>query len=390
MNAIGTSSILVLDDKPDDRQLLATVLGHAGYGVREASTGEQALALARAELPDLIITDILMPSMNGYEFVRRLRAEPDIGGTSVVFWTANYREAEVRRLANACGVSRFLEKPSDPETIVSTVGDVLGSVRTLPEPLVRDEFDREQLRVVNDKLVEKVSELESGNAERRSLIAQLVNAHEEERERIAEELHDDSIQVVATLGMRLDLLARRVTDPELASALERLKEDVALAVDRLRRLMFDLKPVELEREGLAAALELYMERAAGEESLAYELVDRTGHQPSEPTLTLLYAAGREALANVRKHADASHVSVLLEQQGDGFSLAVRDDGKGFSPADGMRVRSGHLGLPAMRERVEMAGGSLRLESRPGAGATLEVRLPDTAPEPEAVAAARAP
>jgi CheY-like chemotaxis protein len=177
------SSILVLDDRGPDRELLATVLGHAGYSVREASTGDEALALVHAAAPDLVITDIVMPGMNGYEFVRRLRSHPDTAAIPVAFCTANYEKEEVRRLAASCGVSHFIAKPSDPETIVRTVGEVLGSPRTLPGPMVRDEFDREQLRLLNDKLVEKVDELESAHAERRKLVGQLINAHEEERKR---------------------------------------------------------------------------------------------------------------------------------------------------------------------------------------------------------------
>ena len=126
------NSILVLDDRSDDRELLTTLLGHAGYSVRGASTGEEALGLARAERPDLVITDILMPKMNGYEFVRRLRSDPDTEAIPVVFCTANYEEGEVRQLAAACGVSHFIPKPCDPETVVSTVAEALGSPRARP------------------------------------------------------------------------------------------------------------------------------------------------------------------------------------------------------------------------------------------------------------------
>jgi signal transduction histidine kinase len=370
------NSVLVLDDRPADRELLATLLGHAGYDVREASTGEEALALARAERPDLIVTDILMPSMNGFEFVRRLRSDPHTNAIRVVFCTANYVEGEVKKLANACGVSHFISKPSDPESIVSTVGDALGSTRTLPRPLAGKDFDREELHLLNDKLVEKVGELEVANAERRKLIAQLVKAHEDERKRIAGELHDDTIQAMLALGMRLDMLGQRTIEPEIASALERLRTEAALAVDRLRRLLSDLQPVELDTQGLATGLEVCLEQAQETDGLTHGFVDRTTREPGEATRTLLYRAGREALANVRKHADASRVEVLLDERGEGYSLIVRDDGKGFDPDQGLRVRPGHLGLPAMRERVEMAGGRFTVTSRSGTGAALEVWLPD--------------
>jgi signal transduction histidine kinase len=374
------SSILVLDDRPADRELLATLLGHAGYDVREASTGDEAIGLVRAERPDLVISDILMPSMNGFEFVRRLRSDPDTNAIPVVFCTANYIEGEVRKLAAACGVSHFILKPSDPETIVSTVGDVLGSTRTLPRPVADEEFDREQLSLLNDKLVEKVGELEMANAERRKLIGQLVKAHEDERKRIAEELHDDAIQAVVALGMRLETLARRSIQPEIASTLAGLRREAGLAVQSLRRLLIDLQPLELDSQGLATALEVCLEQAQEIDGLTHGFVDRTTREPSEAIRTLLYRAGREALANVLKHADATRVEVLLDERGDGYSLVVRDDGKGFDPEQGLRVRPGHLGLPAMRERVEMAGGWLTVTSRSGTGAALEIWLPKLDPE----------
>jgi signal transduction histidine kinase len=348
--------------------------------VRDAATGAEALVLAQAERPDLIITDILMPAMNGFEFVRLLRSDPPTETIPVIFCTANYLEDEVRKLAAASGVSHFISKPSDPEVIVSTVGEVLGSTRTLPKPVATKEFDREQLSLLNDKLVEKVDELEMANAERRKLIGQLVKAHEDERKRIAEELHDDTIQAVVALGMRLEMLAQRATQPEIASALEGLQKEAGLAVERLRRLLFDLQPLELDSQGLATALEVCLEQAQEKHGLVPGLVDRTTREPSEATRKLLYRAGREALANVSKHADASRVEVVLDEHEGGYSLVVRDDGKGFDPEQGLRVRPGHLGLPAMRERVEMAGGRLTVTSRSGTGAALEIWLPELEPE----------
>lgn len=370
------NSILVLDDNALDRELVATLLGLAGYSVREASTGDAALDLVRAEPPDLVIADIVMPAMNGYEFVRRLRSHPETAAIPVVFCTANYGRAEVRGLAAACGVAHFITKPADPETIVETVGEVLGSPRALPGPLIRDEFDREQLRLLNDKLVEKVGELESAHAERRKLVGQLINAHEEERQRIVENLHDDPVQAVVALRMRLEMLVARTADPVLARELDRLREDAAAAAERLRRLLFEIQPLQLETSGVAVALRLSLEQASAETGLAYRLDDRTTRPPTRAVQTLLGRVGREALANVRKHAHASRVDVQLDSDADGFSLMVRDDGNGFDAAQGLRVRPGHLGLPAIREQIEVTGGRLSVTSQSGAGTALHVWLPD--------------
>ena len=164
------TSILLLDDRQDNRDLLSTVLGYAGYTVLQASTGQTALDLARSERPELIITDIVMPVMNGYEFVRELRSDPVVGNTPVVFSTASYAEGETRQLADACGVSHFLVKPCEPETIVRVVGEALGSTHELmATPVSGQQFDRQMLRALNEKLVEKVKELEAVNVEQGQL-----------------------------------------------------------------------------------------------------------------------------------------------------------------------------------------------------------------------------
>lgn len=119
-----------------------------------------------------------------------------------------------------------------------------------------------------------------------------------------------------------------------------------------------------------------LEEASAEDGLAFELVDRTSRPHSQAVRALLYRVGREALANVRHHAGASRVEMQLEDDDDGFALEVRDDGRGFDPDQGLRVRRGHLGLPAMRERVEITGGRLTVDSRPGSGTALRVWVPD--------------
>ena len=235
------------------------------------------------------------------------------------------------------------------------------------------EFDREQLRVLNEKLVQKIGELETTNDERRKLIAQLITVHEEERRSIAEEIHDDSIQAIHAIGMRLDVLMQEGRWSRLPLA--QLRDMVTEAVVGLRRLLIDLPPLDLGSLGLANALAVYLEQAREEDGLPYHLENALEHEPAEPARTLLYRAAREALTNARKHARASRIDVLLKGHDGGVVVKVRDDGRGFTPDQALRVRPGHLGLPVLRERVEMAGGSLRLDSRPGAGSEVEVWLP---------------
>src|SRR5918912_3656471 len=102
------ATILIVDDRPANREFLAALLGYGGHRLLEAADGAEGLAVARAERPDLVIADILMPTMDGYEFVRRLPADPAVAGTRVVFYTAHYHEPEARKLAADCGVSAVL------------------------------------------------------------------------------------------------------------------------------------------------------------------------------------------------------------------------------------------------------------------------------------------
>jgi CheY-like chemotaxis protein len=105
------AKILVVDDNVSNRKLVLALLRYEGHDTAEAVDGGDGLAAARVCRPDLVISDILMPSMDGYEFVRQLRADPDLASTSVIFYTAHYHELEAYKLAEACSVARVLVKP---------------------------------------------------------------------------------------------------------------------------------------------------------------------------------------------------------------------------------------------------------------------------------------
>jgi len=163
------ATILLVDNNPTDRRLYITLLGNFGHRLLEAGDGVQALELARQELPDLIITDILMPNMDGFTFVRRLRAEPLLMGVPVIFHTANYDVSEIHRLARASGIQHILRKPAEPQEILRAVNESLKQP-TIPARLPQTgQLQREHLQLLADKLYQKVSELEKANDRLRSL-----------------------------------------------------------------------------------------------------------------------------------------------------------------------------------------------------------------------------
>jgi diguanylate cyclase (GGDEF)-like protein len=162
-------TIIVVDTNPADRRVYITLLGNFGHRLLEAEDGLQALELARKELPDLIITDILMPNMDGFTLVRRLRAEPLLMGIPVIFQTSNYDETEIHKLARASGVTHILRKPAEPQAILRAVNDSLKNP-TIPSRLPQTgQLQREHLQLLADKLYEKVSELEDANERLRNL-----------------------------------------------------------------------------------------------------------------------------------------------------------------------------------------------------------------------------
>ena len=120
------ATVLVVDDRAINRKLLSSLLGYAGHRIVEAADGREALALARAERPGLVISDILMPEMDGIELVRRLRADPELAATPVLFYTATYRHAEAEELSRDLGLRGVLSKPSAPAIILAAVDDALG------------------------------------------------------------------------------------------------------------------------------------------------------------------------------------------------------------------------------------------------------------------------
>ncbi|TMK53907.1 MAG: response regulator [Actinobacteria bacterium] len=155
------ATILVVDDRPGNRRLLATVLGERGHVVIEAGDGAQGLAMTRDQLPDLVITDILMPVMDGYEMVRELRRDPLLASTRVIFHSANYLQDEVRRLAATSGVNYVLEKSGDPHLVISVVEEALATDAPGPAPGPDEEVPREHLRALSAKLAQRVLELET-------------------------------------------------------------------------------------------------------------------------------------------------------------------------------------------------------------------------------------
>src|ERR1041384_4479789 len=155
------AKILVVDDNEINREYLVTLLGYAGHRVLEASDGVEGLLMVQDSFPDLVITDIIMPTIDGFEFVKRLRSDPDIAATPVVFCTGTYRAREASLLAKPCGVHHILTKPVEPRDVLKVVGEVLGHPESHPLLPGAEEVGAEDLGLITDAFRKSVEERES-------------------------------------------------------------------------------------------------------------------------------------------------------------------------------------------------------------------------------------
>jgi len=255
--------------------------------------------------------------------------------------------------------------------------------------LVRDEkgeawiegalVDITEEKLLDIELRATLNSLRRADAERRRLLTHLVKAKEEERHRVASDIHDDSVQVMTAVAIDLERFARNAADPDKRRALEELEARVRDAVGRLRTMVFELRPPTLDQEGVLSALGLYLEEFSIDTGIRYELVSHLDAEPSRATRVVLYRIAQEALTNVRKHSAATRVGVSLEPRESGIAMLVTDDGQGFDVSSDDLVAPGHIGLSEMRERAEISGGRFDIRSEVGRGTTVDVWIPELSP-----------
>jgi signal transduction histidine kinase len=212
----------------------------------------------------------------------------------------------------------------------------------------------------------------------------LVNAQEGERQRIARELHDDTGQRLTALGLGLAAVEGRLAEEDTAGGLElvrNLRGVTDAAMVELRNIMANLRPAQLDELGLGPTLRWYVSEYAGRypDKEVHLAADRLTRRLPQQYETVLFRVAQEALTNVARHAQASHITVTLAQRPGAICLEIEDDGLGFDAARLLAAsapdRPTGWGLTGMRERVMLAGGRFDVISEPGRGATVRVELP---------------
>jgi signal transduction histidine kinase len=250
--------------------------------------------------------------------------------------------------------------------------------------LIREvETNAAQLRERGTALQLALVHLEKAEAERKRLLDRTMRGAEQERTRIAAELHDGPIQRLTPIGYpheEASLTPGRGDDRRARTLMAAVQRGLRGEVDQLRGLMATLRPPVLDERGLTLALADELDSFERRTGIACTLKSEHDTRLEPEIETVLYRVVQEALTNVAKHARARKVSVSLGADDDRVDMQVQDDGVGFDAeeASGM-VGNGHFGLAGMRERVELAAGTYHLRSTPGSGTLIHVRVPRRVP-----------
>lgn len=225
-------------------------------------------------------------------------------------------------------------------------------------------------------------EVRTGREQLKNLSRKLVDGQEKERLKVARELHDEAGQLLSSLTIGLRLLEHEAGRPEaVLTHVAELRKITQAAQEGLHRLASDLRPAALDQLGLVPALgqlAAKVQRRDGREGpeIRLETVGFDGRRVSPEVEIAFFRIAQEGLTNALKHSCARHVSLVLARKNSRIVLVMEDDGRGFDvEAAG---KSDRLGLPGIRERAEMLGGTLVIESSPASGTTLVVEVPDVA------------
>lgn len=351
--------ILVVDDTLDSLQLLTDLLQTQGYEVRPADSGELALRAASASPPDLILLDITMPGMDGFDVCQRLKAQLRTRDIPVIFVSAITAMADKVR-GFELGAVDFVTKPFQQEELLARVSTHL-------------ELNRLRHRLEN-MVVENTRQLRESRDMLREISMRREHAREEERRHVAREIHDELGQMLGGLRMRLSTLMLQAPpgSDQLSSQLQDLMGLADQTIRVVRDVVSQLRTPVLDA-GIVPGLEWLINDFQRNTGLIARLtLSSENIDLPDDIATALFRIAQESLTNVSRYAQAQRVDITLDLLATECRMEVRDDGRGFDP-DAVQKKA--FGLEGMRERCHMLGGRLDISSPPGQGTRIQVRLP---------------
>ena len=342
------STVLIVDDNAASRDTLEAILASENYNLQMAEDGLQALEKADTLHPDLILLDVMMPGMDGFEVCRRLRSSPVLAEIPIILLTA-LDDTASRLEGIEAGADDFISKPFDRQELRARVRTItrLNRYRTLLE-------QRESLREMAQRMVTSL---------------------EDERMRISRELHDELGQLLTAQLMDIRDLQNDLTIPPvtLFERLEKIHNQAYEVTVKIRRMAHELRPPLLSTLGLKQAIEVHCSKFSNHTHIpiTIEVDDAISTLPDVYGI-ILYRVLQEALTNIAKHANAKRAWVELSLEDDHINLIVQDDGRGLPTSD---TPVNGIGVVGMKERIALVGGELNIRSGKNGGTILSASLP---------------
>jgi signal transduction histidine kinase len=376
------SRVLVIDDTDANRYAVARVLRNAGLEVLEASTGGEGLRMTRAECPDLLLVDVKLPDMLGFEVTAQLKSAPETAHIIILNVSASYTDADSQVLGLGKGADAYLLHPVEPTVLVATVNALL------------------RLRHAERRLSALLRE-------RDALMQQLEHALHMRDEFLSMATHELR-GPLQTLMLRLQAFRRGATQDWATITPERTESMIKASItqiERLVRLLEDLLDIsrmtesgiglQLEEVNLAELVGEVHERMSDQFAQAGCLVSLDAATPVVGCWDRmrLEQVVSNLLSNAARYAAGKPVAIEVAGDADQARLTVRDEGIGISAEDRQRIfrrfervesdragRSFGLGLWIVHRIVQALGGRIDVASEPGRGSTFCVELPCRGPE----------
>jgi signal transduction histidine kinase len=361
--------ILVADDNADMRQYVARLLAEQ-YEVETVADGEAALEAARQRPPSLILSDVMMPRLDGFQLLKAIREDDCARRIPVVLLSAQAGE-ESRVEGMSAGADDYLIKPFSARELLARVSARLEIVRLQGEGEQRyrelAESLEKQVEARTEQLEHRTAVLQKQSEDIRNLSARLLRAQDEERRHIARELHDSAGQTLTVLTINLAQLVEetKARSPEISEHVEESAALVQQLHNEIRTASYLLHPPLLDESGLVSAIKWYAQGVAERTGLKIDLEILPGFGRAQKEMELVvFRLVQECLTNIHRHSQSKSATIHLSRDADNLILEVRDCGKGISPARLAEIqdKGSGVGVRGMRERVRQFDGKMSLES----------------------------
>ena len=370
-------NILIVDDTPVNLGVVVEFLQNMGFSIRIARSGEKALERVQYNQPDIILLDVLMPGMDGYETCRHLKANEVSKDIPVIFMTS-LTGVEDKVKGFEVGAVDYITKPLAQEEVLARITTQL----RLLELTKGLKAKHAQLKLTSQAEMARLFEAVSQQREQlRTLTTRLTDAQEMERKQLARELHDELGQALTAININLGAIEKEVKSESSETLQNRLAESLqltAVALEQVREMSLNLRPPMLDDLGLVPTLRWYSKRFAERVGIGMEVkIASLGHRLSPEIETALYRVVQEGLTNVARHAEASEVSLSLHKEQNKICVVIADNGQGFdleAKLQHSKIYDG-AGLLGIRERITLLEGEFDIQTGSGEGTTLFINIP---------------